>query len=100
MDATTRGKLRKTIRFILDPRVVYLRKKNSAVPRPIRAGELWRRVVAKRIIPEDQTDISKTCENARQFGVGFHGGVNVLAPFRLVLEEVIRSGNIDHVVLL
>ena len=96
VDVATRGKLIKEARFILDSRVVYLRKKNSAVPRPIRVGELWRRVVAKRIIHENQTDISKACESARQFGVGFRGGVDVLVHFRLVLEEVMRSGDIDE----
>ena len=96
VDIAQRGRLPTQARFILDSRLIYLRKKQGAVPRPIRVGELWRRVVAKRLLHENQADVNRVCRLARQFGVGLPGGVDVLIHFRLVLEEVMRSGNIEQ----
>ena len=48
--AASGGHLPEEARFILDSRLVYLRKKHGKVPRPIRVGELWRRVIAKRLV--------------------------------------------------
>ena len=47
------------------------------------------------MLEEKKKDISKVCKGARQFGVGFPGGVDVLIHFRIILEEVMRSGDID-----
>ena len=47
VDAATNGTLPDAARWILDSRLVYLQKKNSLVPRPIRIGELLRRVIGK-----------------------------------------------------
>ena len=59
VDAAKRGRLSVGTRFILDSRLVYLRKKRGEVPRPIRVGELWRRVVAKRLLHDHEADIAK-----------------------------------------
>ena len=86
--ATSEGHLPEEARFILDSRLVYLRKKHGKVPRPIRVGELWRRVIAKRLVFDNQTDVASVCKQARQFGVGLPGGADVLVHMRLVLERM------------
>ena len=53
VDAAIRGKLVEEARFIFDSRLVFLKKKRGNVPRPIRVGELWRRVVAKRLLHDN-----------------------------------------------
>ena len=73
-------------RWILDSRLVYLRKKSGNAPRPIRVGELWRRVIAKRVLDEHRAKIQHLCLSARQFGVSVPGGVDGLVHFRLLLE--------------
>jgi hypothetical protein len=90
VDTATHGKLVEDTRFILDSRLVFLKKKRGSVPRPIRVGELWRRVVAKRLLYDNKVDIAAVCKDARQFGVGFPGGADVLIHFRTILEKVCR----------
>ena len=87
VDAAIRGKLVEEARFILDSRLVFLKKKRGNVPRPIRVGELWRRVVAKRLLYDNQVDIASVCKDARQFGVGFPGGAEVFIHLRTILEN-------------
>ena len=72
--AASEGHLPAEARFILDSRLVYLRKKHGKVPRPIRVGEFWRRVIAKRLVYDNQTDVASVCKKARQYGVGLPGG--------------------------
>lgn len=97
VDVASRGGLPDDAAFILDSRLVFLRKKHGPKPRPIRVGELWRRVVAKRMMHDHQSDISSMCKTARQFGVGFPGGVDVLVHFRIVLEKIARAGSLEEV---
>ena len=99
-NAASTGQLPAEARFILDSRLVFLRKKRGVVPRPIRVGELWRRVVAKRLLFEHQADIVTMCKDARQFGVGFPGGADVLIHFRILLEKLRRSENVSDVMAL
>ena len=95
--AASEGHLPDEARFILDSRLVYLRKKHGNVPRPIRVGELWRRVIAKRLMFDNQSDVASVCKKARQFGVGLPGGADVLIHTRLVLERLCREGKVDNV---
>ena len=55
--AAAAGELPGAARWILDSRLVFLRKKRGAAPRPIRVGELWRRVVAKRMLDDSRSKI-------------------------------------------
>ena len=87
VEVASRGGLPDNASFLLDSRLVFLRKKRGLKPRPIRVGELWRRVVAKRLMHEHHVDITSMCKAARQFGVGYPGGVDVLVHFRIVLEK-------------
>ena len=47
-----RGTLPTSAHWLTDSRVVFLRKPGTDQPRPIRVGELWRRVVAKGMAAE------------------------------------------------
>ena len=42
------GRLDDNSRWMLDSRLVFLKKKAGPAPRPVRVGEVWRRIVAKR----------------------------------------------------
>ena len=46
------GELPDEARWILDSRVVFLKKPGTDTPRPIRIGEVWRRLVAKTLIAD------------------------------------------------
>ena len=66
---------------------MFLRKKSGATPRPIRIGELWRRVIAKRVLHDNRSDIQQACLSARQFGVAVSGGAERLVHFRTLIER-------------
>ena len=100
VDAASRGQLIDAARFILDSRLVFLKKKRGNIPRPIRVGELLRRVVAKRLLHDNRDDITRICKDARQFGVGFPGGADVFIHFRMVLEKICRIGDVDEIMAL
>ena len=50
VNAAAHGRLPESSRWILGSRLVYLRKKRGNTPRLIRIGELWRRLVAKKLL--------------------------------------------------
>ena len=54
-------------------------------------------MVAKRLMHDHHADIASMCKAARQFGVGFPGGVDVLVHFRIVLERMARAGSLEEV---
>jgi hypothetical protein len=43
------GLLPESCRWILDSRLIFLQKQKGPKPRPIRVGEVWRRLIAKRV---------------------------------------------------
>jgi len=90
VDAAVNGSLPDAARWILDSRLVYLQKKKSLVPRPIRIGELLRRVLGKRLKTDIQSTVAKTFLEARQFGAGVPGGADILIAFRLLIESEFR----------
>ena len=87
VDVASTGQLCPDARWILNSRLVFLKKKNTETPRPIRVGELWRRVVAKRMVEVNKTTIKEVCFEARQFGVAVAGGADALIHFRVELEK-------------
>ena len=91
-EEATSGRLCAEARWILESRLVFLRKKRGAAPRPIRVGELWRRVVAKKLIHAHRETIQERCLAARQFGVGVPAGTNALVHWRIVLEKLLEEG--------
>ena len=85
------GHLPACARWILDSRLVFLRKKTGNTPRPIRVGELWRRVVAKRMANDAQKESRSFFLRCRQFGISVPGGADVLVHFRSVVEQALQG---------
>ena len=93
------GKLPTSAHWITESRLVFLRKKVSTTPRPIRVGELWRRVIAKRLVDASRSSLRERFVGARQCGVALPGGADVLVHARRCCEAVAADSE-DAVVLL
>ena len=91
VDVSSSGQLCPDARWILDSRLVFLKKKGSTTPRPIRVGELWRRVVAKRMVHMNRKSIQEICLEARQFGVAVPGGAEGFNPFPCGIRKSITA---------
>ena len=87
--AASAGTLPAEARWITASRVCFLKKKRGPVPRPIRVGEVLRRVVAKRLAYDARQSAGKLLLEHRQFGAGIPGGLDALVAFRLTAEKVL-----------
>ena len=76
-----------------DSRLAYLSKPGTDTPRPIRVGELWRRVVAKRAASDVRDEAQKLLASKRQGGVALPGGADALVLLRRQLEAVAGIGD-------
>ncbi len=85
------GKLPKCWRWILRTRLVYIGKKHSTKPRPVRVGEFWRRVIAKHSLHKHLKKIRQLMLAARQFGVAIPGGSEILIHARNTIEQAIQE---------
>ena len=63
------GQLPASAHWITQSRLVFLRKDGSTSPRPIRIGEVWRRVIAKRLVYDSRDALRERFIGARQCGV-------------------------------
>ena len=52
----------------------FLKKKQGVKPRPIRVGELLRRMVAKRLVHDHRGELQRFFLRRRQFGIAIPGG--------------------------
>ena len=93
MDAAISGDLCDAARWLLNSRLIFLRKKNGSVPRPIRVGEVWCRVIAKRLVHDNRSKVQSLCPAARQFGVAVPGGTEGLIHFRTSIEQHISRSS-------
>ena len=93
------GKLCKEARWILDSRLIYLRKKTGSIPRPIRIGQVWRRVIAKRLIEANRDAIQKFCLKVRQLGVSCPGGADALIHFRAGVEAFLSVHSTEPIAI-
>ena len=59
INTATRGDLPEAARWILESRLVYLKKKASLTPRPVRIREVLRRMVGKRLKLDSQSEATK-----------------------------------------
>ena len=89
VEAAATGALCDAARWILESRVIFLRKKTGPAPRPIRVGELWRRVIGKRLVDDNREKVNRICLSLRQFGVAVPGGAEALIHFRTLLEQAL-----------
>ena len=85
------GGLADHCRWLLGSKLVFLRKKVGNKPRPIRIGEFWRRVVAKKLVQINAATSRKIFARARQFGISVPGGAEALIHFRTCLEDSLRT---------
>ena len=82
------GELADSARWLLDSRLVFLKKKIGPAPRPVRIGECWRRVVGKKLVHETRSEAQSLFLGLRQYGIAVPGGTDVLVHFRGVLEKM------------
>ena len=81
------GQLPDAWRWMLGSRLVYIQKKRSRVPRPIRVGELWRRVVAKWLAHRHAPRVRRVMLESHQYAVSVPGGADVLIHARRTFRE-------------
>ena len=72
-------------------RRIYIAKKSGAVPRPIRVGEIWRRLISKHLLHRHETRMRQCMIEACQFGVSMPGGAEALVRTRETIEGTIRA---------
>ena len=90
--AAVEGGLHPTARWILDSQLVYLRKKKGPAPRPVRIGEVLRRLVAKHNCARHASAIRKGLLLRRQVGVSVPGACESLVHVQREAERLLRSG--------
>ena len=94
------GALPSSMRWIARSRLVYLKKKDGDKPRPIRIGEVIKRIASKRAVRADRQTIETKMREMRQWGVGTPGGCEALVHFRNLVEHAATSGSIEPLVCL
>jgi len=87
--AAAAGGLPECARWMLESRLVFLRKKTGPAPRPVRVGELWRRIIAKRLVHSTRAEAQALLLRFRQFGVAIPAGTDALIHIRSVLEDAL-----------
>ena len=75
---------------MLGSRLVFIAKKKGPKPRPIRVGEVWRRVIAKHALHKHIGVVRQRMLAAHQYGVAIPGGADILIHTRRALEESLR----------
>ena len=71
--------------WIMDSRLVYIAKKSGTVPRPIRVGEIWRRLISKHLLHRHEAKVRRVMVEACQYGVSMPGGAEA---FVYTLETI------------
>ena len=94
------GHLPDSARWICDARLAYLRKPGTDTPRPIRVGEVWRRLVAKRLGADQGAHLQALFLRHRQGGVALPGGAEALIHLRRCLEQAAETSQAEALVLL
>ena len=93
MAAAARGVLPEGMRWLTRSRLVFLKKKHGFKPRPIRVGELLRRMVAKRLVHDHRGELQRFFLRRRQSGIAIPGGAEALVHVRADLEAHARAGH-------
>ena len=90
--AATEGRLAAEARWILDSKLVWLKKKGKAAPRPIRIGETYRRAIGKWNVDRAKQGIVRALVADGQLGVGVPCAVEGLVHSYRLLEGALKSG--------
>ena len=99
VSAAQRGALPESAHWLTQSRLVYLKKPSSDTPRPIRVGEVWRRIVGKRLVSDNRAALQEIFLKARQCGVAMPGGCEVLIHARRCLDRILASLDDPYVML-
>ena len=93
------GRLPASAAWINDSRVALLSKPGTETPRPIRIGELWRRVIAKKAVAGSSAHLQKFFLKNGQCGVALPGGADLLVHLRQCIEAA-GDGSPEELVVL
>lgn len=85
------GDLPDAWRWMLDSRLAYIKKKRSSTPRPIRVGEVWRRLVAKWLLHKHVPTVRKCMLEHHQYGVSVPGGRDAVVHARRTFRETVQA---------
>ena len=99
LDMAESGELPESLRWLTRSRLIFLRKKNSAKPRPIRVGEVLRRCAAKRLAHDHRAELRRFFLKHGQYGVSIPGGADALVQFRMEMEAHLRELDVPMVAL-
>ena len=50
--------------WIMDSRLVYIAKKTGSIPRPIRVGEIWKRLISKHLLHRHEAKVRRVMVEA------------------------------------
>eukprot|EP00972_Heterocapsa_arctica_P008497 1239704-Heterocapsa_arctica.AAC.1 len=76
------GLLPRCWNWLLASRWVFLHKRTGSKPRPVRVGEVLRRMIAKRSLHQQLPKIRQVVLDAHQYGVAITGGAEILVHAR------------------
>ena len=94
----TNGDLSQELKWLKRTRLVYIEKKGSATPRPVRIGEFLRSSNSKRIQKAAAPQLRKTFRDMHQWGIEMPGGTEALVHWRSTMEELAKAGDTDPMV--
>ena len=89
--AAQEGRLHEEALWIMDSQLVYLAKKNSGVPRPVRIGEVLRRTIGKANCKRNAPTIRQSLVQRRQLGVATPGACEGLVHEARAVEHLLRT---------
>jgi hypothetical protein len=92
------GTLGDHARWLLRTRLVYLEKKGSTTPRPVRIGEFLRTSFSKKLVKTAAAGLRPKLLDMHQWGVCMPGGAEALVHWRDTLEELALSGQVEALV--
>ena len=74
--------------------MIYIENNSGVVPRPIRVGEIWRRLIFKHFLHRHEAKLRRCMVEACQFGVSMLGGADALVHIRETIEGTIRANSV------
>ena len=96
--AASKGTLPETMGWLRRSRLMYLKKKTGVKLRPIRIGEILRRIISKRSVRTHRSRIQLGVKAHRQGAVAIPRGCEALVHFRDLVERAASTGTIDPLV--
>ena len=92
------GRLRPHARWLTRTKMMYLKKKGSVKPRPVRIGEFLRAATAKKVQRRAAPSLRKVFMRLWHWGIEMSGGAEALVHWRGLIEELALAGAIEPLV--